>query len=278
MIKGKTRHTLVSSASGLLLAGLLAVGIASPAMAGNIVLTGHDDELHADSSSIQALKAATNFVRNGSSLQVLAIDRGTQLGSALTAAGITFTSVDPFAVTSAMFDHSIYSAFVVASVETCGGCDNPVGTGTHLATFEPAIINFFNAGGGIFGLTEASDTHGFDYVPEATAGTQIFDSNGFALTPAASGIPGFVAVNGDQTHNTFSGFGSFYQVAEVRSSDSRAVTIFGSGGTIGCTGASCTITGGVPEPASWALMMMGFGGLGAVLRSNRRRAHLAVAA
>ncbi len=32
---------------------------------------------------------------------------------------------------------------------------------------------------------------------------------------------------------------------------------------------------GVPEPASWALMFVGFGGLGAVLRTNRRR--LAVA-
>jgi len=28
--------------------------------------------------------------------------------------------------------------------------------------------------------------------------------------------------------------------------------------------------GGVPEPASWALMIMGFGGLGAVLRTKRR--------
>ena len=29
-------------------------------------------------------------------------------------------------------------------------------------------------------------------------------------------------------------------------------------------------TGGVPEPTSWALMMLGFGGLGAVLRGKRR--------
>jgi hypothetical protein len=27
----------------------------------------------------------------------------------------------------------------------------------------------------------------------------------------------------------------------------------------------------VPEPASWALMLVGFGGLGAMLRANRRR-------
>ncbi len=33
--------------------------------------------------------------------------------------------------------------------------------------------------------------------------------------------------------------------------------------------------GGVPEPASWALMLMGFGGLGAALRARRRKAALA---
>ncbi len=29
--------------------------------------------------------------------------------------------------------------------------------------------------------------------------------------------------------------------------------------------------GAVPEPAAWALMIAGFGGVGAALRSNRRR-------
>ena len=33
--------------------------------------------------------------------------------------------------------------------------------------------------------------------------------------------------------------------------------------------------GGVPEPATWAMMLVGFGGLGAILR--RRRTHLAIA-
>jgi hypothetical protein len=30
-------------------------------------------------------------------------------------------------------------------------------------------------------------------------------------------------------------------------------------------------TGGVPEPSAWALMLLGFGGLGASLRHNRAR-------
>ena len=35
---------------------------------------------------------------------------------------------------------------------------------------------------------------------------------------------------------------------------------------------SDTLNGGVPEPASWALMLLGFGGLGAALRQRRRAA------
>jgi len=31
-------------------------------------------------------------------------------------------------------------------------------------------------------------------------------------------------------------------------------------------------TGGVPEPATWALMLMGFGAIGATLRAPRKRA------
>lgn len=38
--------------------------------------------------------------------------------------------------------------------------------------------------------------------------------------------------------------------------------------------AGCT-PGGIPEPTSWALMLVGFGGLGAALRTRRRRVALA---
>ncbi|THD68262.1 PEPxxWA-CTERM sorting domain-containing protein, partial [Phenylobacterium sp.] len=38
------------------------------------------------------------------------------------------------------------------------------------------------------------------------------------------------------------------------------------------------IAGGVPEPATWGLMIVGFGGAGAVLRGQRRRQPVAATA
>lgn len=37
-----------------------------------------------------------------------------------------------------------------------------------------------------------------------------------------------------------------------------------------CATRVCTVDGGVPEPASWALMLLGFGGIGAILRRRPR--------
>jgi hypothetical protein len=45
-------------------------------------------------------------------------------------------------------------------------------------------------------------------------------------------------------------------------------------GNTGNVGATLTpsVKGGVPEPATWAMMMIGFGGMGALLRRRRSQA------
>src|ERR1700761_1851892 len=122
--------------------------IAAPAFAGNIVLTGHDNDYHetfGSSASDAAFTAEIAFVRNGSAAPVLTFDAGSELTGVLTALGISFVNVDPSNaanITDSLFDHSIYSAFIVASDVNCGGCDNTDADIANIATHFAAISNF----------------------------------------------------------------------------------------------------------------------------------------
>src|SRR5690348_10529118 len=118
--------------------GLAGAVVTPTAHAGNIALTGHDDDLHCDGGFGDAfhgagvgpctqLKSLATFVTAGSALPILVIDNGSELTSALTFDGFTVHAVTVASVTSGMFDNSMYSAFGVASVTSCGGCAHPIG-------------------------------------------------------------------------------------------------------------------------------------------------------
>ena len=271
---------------GVSFAALGLTGWVSSAHAGDIILTGHDNDYHCSvgnaGNACGALGAELNYVRAGSSLPVLVIDDGSELTSSfgdLPGSSIPFTAVTVNAVTASMFNHSKYSAFAVASVTSCGGCDNPVGSGSALAKFSTSVASFFDAGGGILGLAGATDPSAYSYVPDSAGNpTPIFSSSGFVETSTGSAIPGFFAVNGDQTHNTFanpgtSGVSSVFKVAERfggTTAADPAVTLFASG-TIKCVGASCTIgpnptVPAVPEPYGLAVFGVGRFGLAAARR------------
>jgi hypothetical protein len=246
---------------------------ARTASAGNIALTGHDDDLHYTLSSFTdlapgaQLSAMLSFVRNGSSLPVLVFDAngsgfGLELDAALTHLGIAHTTINPEIagnVTDALFNPVLYSAFAVASDITCSGCDLDAAGEANIAAHSTAVGNFLNAGGGILGLAGANSLNYYAFVPQTASSVGGAPSNGYSQTAvgATLGIP---AVNGDPTHNLFwnpgtHGESSSFQIAEVNSIGNGTVPAPAATTLVcvACTVSGGVIGGGVPEPSSIAL-------------------------
>jgi hypothetical protein len=264
---------------------LLVLGIGAitvPAHAGNIVLTGHDDDYHCvyDASACAQLAAIVSYAKDGSSLPVLTFDAGSELTSDLTGLGISFTNIDPNtagAVTASLFDNATYSAFIVASDYSCGGCDNSPTGEAAIAAQSAAIDAFLNNGGGIVGLAGANSAGYYSFVPQTATSVGGAPTNGYSQTAAGAGA-GIPAVNGDATHNLFynpgtNGESSFYQIAELNIDSGNGVIPPPAAVTLFCD--SCTVTGGVisgggtamtPEPSSVILFGSGLLGIVGVFR------------
>jgi len=245
----------------LALGAIFALGTANLATAGNIALTGHDDDYHdffGSAAGNAQLTALVSFVRAGSALKVLTFDEGTELTASLTAMGVAFDNVAaPGGVAAGLFDPTVYSAMIVASAVSCGGCDNSPAMGLALAAESAAITAFLNAGGGILALSGASDATYYSFLPETASAPSGAPSTGYAQT-AAGLLYGIPEVNGDPTHNVFDepgtgGTSAAYLVAErlgtATSGDAETLLC------VACTVGGGVITSGVPEPGS--IMLFG---------------------
>jgi len=83
---------------------------------------------------------------------------------------------------------------------------------------------------------------------------------------------------GDATQIFFGQFGGNYDVYQLAGSLNNGGTVAINSGThpsIFINAGGSLTTGTVPEPATWAMMLVGLGGIGAAMRSRRK---LAVAA
>jgi hypothetical protein len=252
---------LLIHAIGAALFALTAV----PAEAGRFVATGHDADLHCAAQNQQChfLQVAVNYVRAGAptpSLPVLVLDNSPSVvDQALTKVfGTSFPRVvvDPGTPTGAQtpafaataITTSNFSAVIVASDITCGGCT----LNTFTATPDSDAINsrkadftaFFNAGGGIFALAGADHGDGsaaddvyYKFLPLPVGGVSVNEP--FTLTPdgIALGLhdsPNGIGTNDDinccPTHNSFTEppLSSAIKVAE-RDATGAPETIFAEG-------------------------------------------------
>jgi hypothetical protein len=252
--------------------GCLALALAAtllpsaPALAGRLIVTGHDADLHCAFAGPQChyVEVAVRYVRGGApnpALPVLVLDNGAlqmpqALDDAFGAGSVPRVVIDPRSpeFASAPIDTGRYSAILIASDQTCGGCDLnfPITGGSE--TPDSDAINaraadigaFFNAGGGIFAASGAAHGDGdaatgpdtyYSFLPLPLGGAPV--SAPFTLTDAGraigledslNGVGTHDDINCCATHNSFTNPdpGSALQVAEF-DSQGKAETLFAEG-------------------------------------------------
>jgi hypothetical protein len=246
------------------------------AEAGNLWLTGHDMDFHCSGGSgCNTFGIALDFVRQSAptkTLPILVLDEGGQVAASAAQAGsmarntvegagnpFPLTVVDP---TTAAFGTTVintanFSAVVIASDSTCGGCDNSVASITAINARTAELQAFFTAGGGILYNSGASNRATYyASVPIPATGAAV--SPPFVVTPAGAALGMLLAdANCCATHNSFSlpGPGSPLVVAETDSAG-LAETLFVSAGSI-CGGVLCgTAVLEIPTMTEWGLMLM----------------------
>jgi hypothetical protein len=292
------RKTLFKQMKGAVLPALMTVTAAgvllmtdAPAQAGNIWMTGHDADYHCSGGSqCNHFGIAVDFARIGApdpTKPILVLDRldldvVAALGQATAMARNTvegagnpfpYVVMDPRSVAFAAEPLlvSVYSAIVVASDFSCGGCDlneedgtTPDSDAINLRAAD--IASFFNAGGGLAYMSgaESRDVY-YDSIPVGATASAV--SPPFTLTGdgLAIGLLDPDDTNCCPTHNSFElpGVSSPLVVAET-DENGKAETLFLRRGTIvddgggGCTG----FCPSVPEPSTLIYLASGFLGLG----------------
>jgi hypothetical protein len=195
--------------AALVLAFAVMLLAAGPASAGRLVATGHDADFHCSlGAQCHFIQTAVNYVRAGApdpSKPVLVLDRGDldfvlALDNAFGAGAVPRDVVDPRSgFAGVRLATSRYSAILIASDITCGGCDlnefDSTPDSDAINARKDAIANFFNDGGGVYANAGASHGDGtassgpdtyYSFLPIPVGGTPV--SGPFCLTPIGAGL------------------------------------------------------------------------------------------
>lgn len=270
---------------------ILALGMSGAAHSGAIYLTGHDVLLHGGQNGYDAV--ILDYLRDGAAKSGynIAVVGSSGVGSARFSGGVSIpglangaaisligTTLSGYAGatfydagTANWTDVLKADALVILSFTNCGGCSLTTAGSSAINSNSAAIATAFNAGMDIWGLSGATLSTYYDFLPAGVVatGSSISGSSGFTTT-AAGGTIGISSnmINGFPTHNQFPTFASAFTVFESRSGQDISIGIRSA--VIG-DGSIVTTTTNVPEPATLILFGLGLAGLGFTRRRRNQR-------
>jgi hypothetical protein len=163
---------------------------------------------------------------------------------------------------------------LVVNINSPAGGGFPAYTGTVDLTYSGTL-----SGTGTLVTSVTGDINGFGDVTELAPKAFSSNDNLIYSGPAYFDVLGvaFSFDDGTQELSLFGNTSNAKHPVTAPYNDPGAWT-----GILLCRNAACTtsnspIAGSIPEPATWALMLAGFGGLGAAMRTSRRRMAIAEA-
>lgn len=183
-----------------------------------------------------------------------------KVNSNVTASGLGYYA----SPTNGQVNANPVALFECSSVDCIGGSGTLLATATVDNTF--ALLGHFR----YETITPVNllAGHYYEVAGVSNGDNYTWNDSGFATDPSVSIVPTATFSTRWQSLGTPS-FLNYLNTAELESDGFHGPNVF-LGAATGFTG------GGVPEPAAWTLMLVGFGGMGAMLRSARRR-HLVAA-
>jgi hypothetical protein len=222
---------------------------------GRVVADGHDPDYHCGHSATDAscdfFPHAVPFARGAApdpTKPVLVLDNGALLlQTALTnvfGAALPVQVVDPSSPTFASLpiDTAHYSAIIVASDTTCGGCDLNTDTTTPdtdaIVARKADIAAFYQAGGGVIALSGGqfdSQPAGrcdyyYSFLPVAVPACAVVpsDTDTFPLTPNGAAL-GFLPTDFPFPHNEFTAPAAGAPLQAIALDGTQPVALFGAG-------------------------------------------------
>jgi hypothetical protein len=132
----------------------------------------------------------------------------------------------------------------------------------------------YPTGGQFVGANFSNNAYGQGFLKNADYAVQVKDTSAGANLDYYTGHLTFTVTGGTGSTLDLGPVNGTTDVAgaDLRECSNLACTTILATGPVGAT-----LTGGVPEPATWAMMIIGFGGVGAVIRRRRGQTAAALA-